>query len=591
MIPRNGHPLGSGVEAPPADESPLLPPSLLTPILSKSLARYLAGSLSGLALVACFPALGWRPLVWVALVPLILALVHETRPHRGFLIGYFAGAVFLGGSCYWFIYVTEHYGGLKPVLAFGVLVVFVLIFSLLFGLFGLCGTWIARSSPASAIAISPFLWVAIEFLRTYFLTGFPWNLLGYALPGDGLRQLGSVTGVYGLSFLAAATAALVASALLNLPPQRQGLGAAGLRIWGMPVFWFALLGLINWTSTPPALPPLTNDAYLVQPNVPLNEAGAAQWAPWVNPSPLAGLAAASVEAACSGPAAAESSEAEQPVHAPPAASASILSSLPDCSADRARSSRPRPLIVWSENPAPFYYSRDPVFRAAIEEVARRSHAYVIFNTVNVDGPHETLPANSAMVLDPEARLVMRYDKIHLVPFGEYVPWWGLPGVVGKISSEVGDFVPGKHYTAAATPDGAIAIPICYEDIFPGLVRRLVAKGPGVIVVISNDSWYGDTPAAAQHLEIARLRAIENGRYLLRATNDGVSAVVDPYGRVLHRLPRHRQAVLTAGYSYLAQETFYHAHGNIFAWLCVVVTLGMLVLQFVNRRNAETRTQR
>src|SRR5690349_11358098 len=105
MIPRNGHPLGSGVEPPPADEGPplILPPSLLAPILSKPLARYLAGSLSGLVLVACFPALGWGSLVWVALVPLILALVHETRPRRGFLIGYLAGAVFLGGSCYWFI--------------------------------------------------------------------------------------------------------------------------------------------------------------------------------------------------------------------------------------------------------------------------------------------------------------------------------------------------------------------------------------------------------------------------------------------------------------------------------------------------------
>lgn len=548
-ISGNGHPRTHGVAPAAVDDAQpeVLFRSRAALLFFRPLGRYLASVLSGLALVACFPALGWRPLVWVALLPLLLAVVHETRLARGFLLGYLTGVVFFGGSCYWFTYVTEHYGGLRPVLAFGVLASFVLLISALFGLFGLLETLLARRSAAWAIAISPFLWVAIELLRTYFFTGFPWNLLGYALPGTGLRQLASVTGVYGLSFLAAATAALLVSAWLN---------PMGRWSWGMPVLWFVLLGVTNWTSGPPALPPPTEQAYLVQPDAPLEEAGAEQWAPWVNPEPLHRLAWDSILAACK----------ESPIE--------VEDFLPECT--RQPSEHP-PLIVWSESPAPFYYSRDPVFRSTIQEVAQRSGAYVVFNTVNYDGRNDTLPANSAMALDPGGRLIMRYDKIHLVPFGEYVPWWGLPGVVGKITSEVGDFVPGRHFAAAVTRDGSIAVPICYEDIFPQLVRRLVPPGPGVLVVISNDSWYGDTPAAAQHLEMARLRAIENGRYLLRSTNDGITAAIDPYGRVIERLPRHRQQVLAVRFSYLGQQTFYHAHGDVFAWLCLVVSVGLLGL--------------
>ena len=143
-----------------------------------------------------------------------------------------------------------------------------------------------------------------------------------------------------------------------------------------------------------------------------------------------------------------------------------------------------------------------------------------------------------MVLDPSGQVMMQYDKIHLVPFGEYVPWWAFPGKVGKLVSEVGDFLPGTRYRTASTPDGAVGIPICYEDIFPQLVRRLTPKGPGVLVNITDDGWYGDSAARFQHLEMSRFRAIENGRYLLRATNDGVTAVIDPQGRIVQQLPLH-----------------------------------------------------
>jgi apolipoprotein N-acyltransferase len=514
--------------------------------------------LSGLLLVACFPTLNWNLLVWIACVPLLIAVVTETRPIRAFLLGYLCGAVFLAGSCYWFVITMERYGGLTPALSVGVLILFVVLFSVIFGLFGLVESWMARQSPGTALALAPFLWVSLELLRTYYVTGFPWNLLGYAVQAAGLRQLASVTAVYGLSFLALSTSSLVASAALLWAEQDFSRDAAALRIWAAPVLWFALLALTNWSSRPPALAPASEDVYLLQPDAPLEDAAAENWAPWKNRKQLDNLLVLSSGAACEG--------FER--------ASGRTDTGPDCAAARAQSKAPYALLVWAENPAPFLFSRDAVFHDAMEDLARRSHAYVIFNTVNYTQHDSNRPLNSAMVLDPAGQLIMQYDKMHLVPFGEYVPWWAFPGKVGKLVAEVGDFVPGTSYRTASTPEGAIAVPICYEDIFPQLVRRLTPKGPGVLVNITDDGWYGDSAARFQHLEMARFRAIENGRYLLRATNNGVTAVIDPEGRVVEQLPLHRAEVLRGQFSYLARQTFYTAHGDVFAWLCVMVTLGV-----------------
>jgi len=485
-----------------------------------------ASALSGLLLFACFPSLRWHLLVWVACAPLVAALVREPRCGRGFLLAYVTGAVFLAGSCYWFAFVMQQYGGMGPALALGVLVLYVVVFSVFFGAFGLVLSWVARSSRVAALALAPFLWVAMEIARTYLITGVPWNLLGYAVEAAGLRQLASFTAVYGLSFLAAVTSPLLA--WLCLGPQRKP-------AWAVLTSWLALLVVANWAMTPPPSPPGANSVYLVQPDIAMDEASVVKWAPWRDPAPLEGLVARSI-----------------------------------ASVGQEGNPGATPLIVWPENPAPFYFERDPIFRSAVERMARQAHAYVVIGSVNYADRENTQPKNSAIVLDPEGRVLLAYDKMHLVPFGEYVPAWALAGLVGKITHEAGNFVSGNSYSVAHTRSGAIGVFICYEAIFPQLVRRLVADGPGVLVNISNDAWFGDTSAAAQHLEMARLRAVENRRFLLRATNDGITAVIDPYGRVRGRLPRHQVAVLAERFDYLAARTFYTAHGDVFAWLCVAI---------------------
>jgi apolipoprotein N-acyltransferase len=494
--------------------------------------RLAACGVSGLFLVACFPLVSWHLLVWLAIAPLLVALTAERSRKRGFLLGYLAGAIFLAGCCHWFVDVMRLHGGLSPLLAWGVLALFVIVFAVFFGGFGMVVCWAARRSRRRPLLLAPFLWVAMEIARTYLLTGVPWNLLGYAVEANGLRHLASVSGVYGLSFLAATYSALLAWVWIE--PRRV---APRLSLVG----WSVLLIGVNVVLTPPPLPSGARTAHLIQPNIPMTVSEIVKWAPWQNPTPLNGLVETSI-----------------------------------ASVRRQGTPAGASLIIWPENPAPFYFERDPIFRTAAERMAREAGAYVVVGSVNYADPQFQQPKNSAVVLDPEGRVVLAYDKIHLVPFGEYVPWWALPGLVGKITHEAGNFVPGTSYRAAETRDGTLSLFICYEAIFPQLVRRLVTESPGVLVNISNDAWFGDSAAAAQHLEMARLRAIENRRYLLRATNDGITCVIDPYGRIVNRLPRHQQAVLVGQFEFVAGKTFYTEYGDVFAWACTGIAILILV---------------
>ena len=552
----------------------------------QNLKSFLAAALSGIMLVACFPKIHLPGLVWVASLPLLWALAGEKRLKHAFLLGYVCGAFFFAGSCYWFTTVMEFYGHLAHALAVVVLVLFVIVDSTFFGGFGLLMGWAARRSSGWALAVSPFLWMAMELARTYLVTGFSWNLLGYAVQASGVRQIASVTGVYGLSFLAVATSALLAWVLLS--PRR---GRAGLALAG----GLALLLLAQWRLAPP--PPTEGKelAILIQPNVPLDDAELESWVPWRNPAQLEQLvqfSEAAVErfspknvgpgfSPASGHRDLNSGGANDARAGLKPGSTSIRATppprRPDVSIDNRQSAIENPpLLVWAENPAPFFFTRDPIFRNALENMARQTHAFVIANTiVPLDAQGDTI-TNTAITLDPEGHEVSRYDKIHLVPFGEYVPWWALPGLVHKITSEVGNFVPGSSYPVAKSPGGNIGVFICYEAIVPQLARKLVANGADVLVNISNDAWYGDSAAAYQHLEMARFRAIENHRYLLRATNNGLTTLIDPYGRVREEAPRYQRLAMPAHFDFETQQTFYTAHGDVFAWMCAAVA-GLLLL--------------
>ncbi len=521
--------------------------SALTLCVNRSAAVRLGmAAASGVLLSCCFPLANWNFLVWVAGAPLILAALYQPKLRHAYLLGALTGAVFLATSVYWFVGVMQRYGQLPLGVAVAAMIPFLLVFSSFWGVFSLAIAWAARRSAGTALILAPPLWVALELARTYyFISGFPWDLLGYGVSALGLRQIAAYTAVYGLSFLAVTTQVLVV--WVALKPQAARLATAAI--------WVLVLIGSNRALQPPPPRQGRNLAVLVQPNVPLDDSADEQWVPWQNPAKLNRLVQLSLDA----------------VRQHTAGVAGT------------------PLVIWAENPAPFFFGRDPVFTNAMEEMARTARAEVITNTITFRGGDERLPRNSAVVLDPQGNAVLRYDKIHLVPFGEYVPAWVQIFGAGKITSQVGNFVPGRHFDSAQTPQGRAAIFICYEAIFPQLVRKLADQHAGVLVNISNDAWYGDSAARFQHLMMARFRAIENERYLLRATNDGITCAVDPYGRVIASVPEHRQVALALRFDYLTGSTFYGRHGDVFAWACVLAT-ALIAGLIASRKGAETHAR-
>jgi apolipoprotein N-acyltransferase len=229
------------------------------------------------------------------------------------------------------------------------------------------------------------------------------------------------------------------------------------------------------------------------------------------------------------------------------------------------------ILVWPEAPAPYYYEEDAGFREYVNNLARTTQAYLLLGTVAHTS--KGAPLNSAELISPLGNAVSRYDKVNLVPFGEFVPW-PFNYVADKVSSEAGDFAAGRKVVVSPVGDHRIGAFICYESVFPGFVRKFAANGAEALFNISNDGWFGQSAARLQHLNIVRMRAAENRRWMLRATNDGVTAVIDPAGRLRGTLPPNTPAAYYAGFTYISAKTAYTRFGDWFAGLCLLVaTLG------------------
>ncbi len=219
---------------------------------------------------------------------------------------------------------------------------------------------------------------------------------------------------------------------------------------------------------------------------------------------------------------------------------------------------------------PIYYYEDPETAAWVSDAARRGGAYLIVNAA----PHDAqgAPLNSALLVSPQGVALGRYDKMNLVPFGEYVPW-PFHALVAKVSTESGDFAAGSRQVTLAAGPHRIGAFICYESVFPDFVRRFGRDGADLLVNISNDGWYGHSAAREQHLEIVRMRAAENRRWILRATNDGITATIDPAGRLSRDLPPYVQGAVRTGYSWISSTTFYGRYGDWFVLLCALIAAG------------------
>ncbi len=522
--------------------------------------------LSAVLQVLIFPLPNLYVLSWVAIAPLLVALLRTRPPQtlqlneaikllpagpgQAFLLAYFCGILWYTGSCYW-VYSTMHqYGGISVPVAVGILLLFSLYLGLYHGVFGLIVSLLAGDAndrfSRYALLLAPAAWVAVEFARTR-ISGFPWDLLGITqVDNIPLARAATVTGVYGVSFEIVLVNAAIAAAFLVRREKRKMLLIAG---FGAAV----LLQAARWIPSPDLV--ADRQALLLQQNLPVAEGG--DWTRDYFLATLREFAALSLH--------------------PP--------TIPR--ADAGETSK-ADLIVWPESPAPFY-SSDPLFRDAISALARQSQAWVIVGNLGTSNaslaPEQASEIyNSASLVSPSGEWVGRYDKAHLVPFGEYVPFKRIFAFAGGLTKAVGEFTPGNSHAPLDAGGTRIGIFICYESIFPDEVREGPAQGAGVLVNISNDGWYGDSGAFAQHLKQARMRAIENARWLLRDTNSGVTASIDPYGRVVASVPRKVRTVLHAPYALSNETTFYTRHGDWFPYLCAIISMVFIGWELIHLRS-------
>ena len=515
---------------------------------------WLAAAASAVLQVIIFPGLFWYVLCWVALAPLFIALMGGPflgprvvgekpdvviTPLQGFLLGYFAGIIWYAGSCNWIFHVMNSYGGLSQPVAAGVLVLFSLYLGLYHGLFGLLLAWIfVRRGVRRALFAAPFLWVAVELARAL-VTGFPWDPLGTVQVSNiPLTGMATVTGVYGISWVIALVNAGFTAAVVLPPERRRTLLAATI---------VAALALQAGAFVQPPPSPATHEAALLQENIPIERG-------W------------------------NRARLEQTL-----AELSALSSNPPTPPDPGGEAV-EPLIIWPESPAPFF-EVDPGFRHWLSALAIATHANIITGVVGMRvGAHQQVQDtfNSAILVQPGGDFVARYDKVHLVPWGEYVPFKSVFSFARSLTHEVGDFSRGAERTVFTLhgrdfSDEKVGVFICYESIFPDEIRLFVLNGAQLLVNISNDGWFGESGAPGQHLNMARMRAIENRRWVLRSTNTGITASIDPYGRVVSSEPRNIRGSLRARFAFAADTTFYTRHGDWFAWLCAIISLLALLL--------------
>ena len=497
--------------------------------------------------VVIFPVAGplpaWRSaLSWFALVPLLWMLLSAGARwtlRQAALAGYLNGVLWYLGTCYWVYFTMHQYGGLAAPVAMLVMLLFCMYLALYHALFALLLHTVRRAGVGYALAATPFLWIAVELARAR-ITSFPWNLLGYAqIDSAVLTSLAPITGVYGLSFVLAAVNAAIAAAVV-LPRRRLttvvALVAAVIATGAQNFGWLLRSPVQQGTQK----------AVLLQPYLSVNGGDS------MDAGALArGSAALSVQAA-------------------------------------ALDDTPTRIILWPESPSPFTTEKQEFLDTA-SVLAQATHAPVISGAIGYVQDNSLRRGyriyNSALLFTPGRGYVSRYDKIHLVPFGEFVPYANLFRFASGLTQAVGVFDRGNSRATVDADGHRYGVFLCYESIFGDEVRQFPRNGAEVLVNLSDDGWYGDTSAPFQHLNMARMRAIENHRWLLRDTNNGITASIDPDGRVVEAMQRNQRGAVAVHFDYRREKTFYTLHGDLFAYACTLLAIAMLAYAALSQRRA------
>jgi apolipoprotein N-acyltransferase len=502
---------------------------------------------TALLLAAAMPGrLGWWPLLFVALVPLLGFALRE-RPGRSMLAGLLAGFVYHLCLLYWIVFVLGRYGGLPlwlSVPALMLLSLYMAVYPALFAGLISYSTGRKRGLPSATLLLAPALWVGLDWLRSVLFTGFPWMDLGYGLYCVPLLlQAADLGGHHLLTFCLVLSNTLILYALaLGRGSQRPGrreilpavAGVAFLLLMG----GYSLLR-VQQVESALTVAPRARIA-VVQGNIP------------------------------------------QDVKWTPAQKEATIAIYRDLSAQAIATGRPV-LLVWPETALPFYPGNDPLF-ATVTDLAREHRIWLLtgaptFTLVSgrLGGSPEQIDyANSALLVNPEGSVTARYDKQHLVPFGEYVPLRDLLFFLRPLVESVGNFKPGSGNEPLAADAMRLGTLICYESIFPNLARETVAAGANLLVNLTNDAWYGRSSAPHHSFAMAVLRSVETRRSLVRAANTGISGFITPLGRVVSQGPLFEPLTLTDDVPLFAGETVFLRFGHFFAQICLLLAALLMV---------------
>ncbi len=489
--------------------------------------------LSGFLLTAAFPKIGISWLAYVALVPILLA-VRSVGLKTAFQYGFVTGMAHYLSLMVWLIHTLVEFGHIPVIAAWGILMLFAAYLALYPALFAVSFGYCLQFPPYG-LMMPPLVWTGLEYIRSFLMTGFPWEFLGYSQHAHlTIIQIADALGVYGVSFLIVAvnlTIFLIIQYALN---RKSATGSHHRQIAVTASLITAILLIhvlaygdwrIRWIHEIVRKSPTIRTA-VIQGNIDQ----AIKWDPAHQVLSLKKYLTLSKQ------------------------------TLPD---------RPE-LIVWPETAAPFYFMHNTeLTQMLIDGVRDTGTAFLFGSPFVIPEKSDYKYYNSAFVMTPEGNISGRYDKTHLVPFGEYVPFQKWLPFIGKLVESVGDFQTGDAGRTLLYNNVRLGVLICYEQIFPALSRQMAQNGADILISMTNDAWYGGTSAPYQHFSMAVFRAVENRRAVVRAANTGISGFIDPTGNVLAASDIYTDAAISQTIPLLPAKSIYTRFGDMFAMGCLI----------------------
>lgn len=496
-----------------------------------SISGIILSIVSGVLVSLSFPTPDLEPLAWISLVPLIISLEEKSK-QRSFFLGWLAGFFYFLFTVSWVVNSMHNYGKVPLLISYLLMILLVLYLGLFVGIFSFLRE-ILGSTNLPVIIASPFIWTALEYIRAHILTGFPWASLGYTqyrfLP---IIQISDITSVYGVSFLIVMVNEVAADVILRIINKRW-VRLSFRDLWPIlltgSLFVLVLLYGYMRLGEDTGTNGKRLKAAMIQGNIEQDK----KWDERYRLETVEIYKRLTREASMSGP----------------------------------------DIIIWPEAATPFFFLKEEGYREEVRRLVQESHKFLLFGAPDIRERNNKIELlNSAFLLSPAGDIISRYDKIHLVPFGEYIPLSRLLFFIEKMVVGIGDFVPGDKYTVMEAKGHKFGVVICFEVIFPDLVRRFVADGAEFMITLTNDAWFGVSSAPYQHFSMVVFRSVENRVPFVRAANTGISGTIDSYGRIRKTTGIFIEDKVIDEITLRNKTTIYTEYGDIFAYFSVIITI-------------------